>query len=172
MSQISIWLDHYEDIFSDFDPRPLSERALSDDFLKEAKKVSKEKSGIALELKLLIPDKARNNEHEKIVHTHLQDYFREKHVALSSEMKGIRHKGIRFTLFGLLMMLTAGYISSLQSPLFAMHALFVIVEPAGWFLMWTGLDHIVYLSNQKKSDLEFYTRMANGTVTFHSYNTT
>ena len=41
-TQISLWLDDYADIFSDFDPRPFSQRALSDDFLNEAKKVVRE----------------------------------------------------------------------------------------------------------------------------------
>lgn len=42
MSEISIWLDNYDDIFSDFDPRPYSQRSLSDDFLAEAKKIEHE----------------------------------------------------------------------------------------------------------------------------------
>ena len=46
-SEISLSLDNYDDIFSDFDPRPFSQRALSDDFLIEAKKASRDKvSGI------------------------------------------------------------------------------------------------------------------------------
>ena len=40
---ISIWLDNYDDIFSGFDPKPYSERVLSDDFLTEVGKVCKEK---------------------------------------------------------------------------------------------------------------------------------
>ena len=35
---ISIVLDSYDDLFSDFDPRPYRIRALSDDFLLECKK--------------------------------------------------------------------------------------------------------------------------------------
>src|SRR5690349_704077 len=41
-SELSIWLDTYDDIFSDFDPRPLNERALSDDFLSEARKMARD----------------------------------------------------------------------------------------------------------------------------------
>ena len=33
---VSLWLDTYEDIFSDFDPRPYGQRALSEDFVAEA----------------------------------------------------------------------------------------------------------------------------------------
>ena len=37
MSEISLILDTYDDMFSSFDPRPYSQRALSEDFLSEAK---------------------------------------------------------------------------------------------------------------------------------------
>ena len=37
---ISLWIDSYDDIFSDFDPRPFSARNISDDFLYEVKKTS------------------------------------------------------------------------------------------------------------------------------------
>lgn len=35
---ISLWIDSYDDIFSDFDPRHFSLRNISDDFLYEVKK--------------------------------------------------------------------------------------------------------------------------------------
>ena len=43
LRDISIWLETYDDIFSDFDPKAYSERVLSDDFLVEIRKVSYEK---------------------------------------------------------------------------------------------------------------------------------
>ena len=39
---VSLWLDNYDNIFSDFDPRSYAHRELSDDFLIEAKKVTHE----------------------------------------------------------------------------------------------------------------------------------
>ncbi|MBK6275849.1 MAG: hypothetical protein IPF58_14690 [Saprospirales bacterium] len=44
--EISIWLDAYDDIFSSFDSRPLSERTVSDDFLSEVKKFVMKKAEI------------------------------------------------------------------------------------------------------------------------------
>ena len=40
---ISLILDSYNDMFSDFDPRSFSERALSDDFLSECKRAARDK---------------------------------------------------------------------------------------------------------------------------------
>ena len=56
LSQISMWMDSYDDIFSDFDPRPSSQRSISDDFLIESRRAAKDKVTGTFELKLLIPD--------------------------------------------------------------------------------------------------------------------
>ena len=60
LSEISILLDNYDDIFSDFDPRPYSERSLSDDLLNEARKASRDKNTGRLELRFLISEKMRD----------------------------------------------------------------------------------------------------------------
>ena len=53
---IPLVLDSYDDIFSDFDPRPYSERAMSGDFLLECKKASAEKKKkIHLSTSLIFP---------------------------------------------------------------------------------------------------------------------
>lgn len=42
-AEISIWLDSYNDIFSDFDSRPISLRSLSDDFITQVKKTQRKR---------------------------------------------------------------------------------------------------------------------------------
>ena len=63
LSEISLIIDTYDDIFSDFDPRPYSQRALSDDFLLEARKASKDKVSGTFELNFLIPSHLKNKVH-------------------------------------------------------------------------------------------------------------
>ena len=41
LGEISILLDSYDDIFSDFDPSHYSERTLFDDFIVQSKKIKK-----------------------------------------------------------------------------------------------------------------------------------
>jgi hypothetical protein len=74
--EISIWLDSYNDIFSDFDSRPFSERTVSDDFLSEVRKVCDEKSRDKIHLKLSVPEKMRNTDDEKIIIKRLHLYFK------------------------------------------------------------------------------------------------
>ena len=58
-ANISLILDSYEDIFSSFDPREYSERALSDDFLIECNHAAMDK-GEGIELILSMPKNKRN----------------------------------------------------------------------------------------------------------------
>ena len=66
---ISLILDGYEDLFSDFDPRPYSKRTLSDDFIFECKKAVRENKVEFhnLELRLLIPKYKRKTNEEVII---------------------------------------------------------------------------------------------------------
>ena len=87
LAEISILLDSYDDIFSDFDPNEYSERALSDDFIIQAKKFSKNKIGNKMSLRLLLPLNKRNEQEEKVIIKRLHSYFKGVHQTLESEVK-------------------------------------------------------------------------------------
>jgi len=167
--KISLWLDNYNDIFSDFDPRPFSQRALSDDFLNEAKKASKEKVSGQIELNLLIPEKERNLEQEKIVRKRLHEHFKRHFNLLKEEVWRIRRNGLILVLTGFSMMVGAAYLYSADSLRLAINFLFVLLEPGGWFITWYGLDKIFYDAGLKKPDLNFYEKMAKSEIGFLSY---
>lgn len=65
LTEINILLSSYSDIFSDFDPSAYSERTLSDDFIIQTKKISKNKSGKTMSLRLLLPANKRNEKDKK-----------------------------------------------------------------------------------------------------------
>ena len=66
-SNISLILDSYEDIFSSFDARPYSEKALSVDFLAECKNAVRDKGEFEIEMRLLMPKDKRNLKQETII---------------------------------------------------------------------------------------------------------
>jgi len=169
MSEISIWLDNYDDIFSDFDPRPYSQRSLSDDFLTEAKKVSRGKSGDKLELRLLIPEQQRNLKDETIIRKRLRDHFSRHSRQLHDEIANSRKTAALLVLLGISMMLSATYIYSYFPDRFIYKFLFVLLEPAGWFTTWFALDKMFYTSEAKKPEYNFYQKMAKCEVIFSSY---
>lgn len=169
LSEVSIILDTYDDIFSDFDPRPFSQRSLSDDFLREAGKASKDKNPDKLELRLLLPSLQRDQKNEAIIKKRLHDHFTKHARLLRAEMSDIRNKSIIAAFLGLLMMLAATYIGSIEQSGFMHKFLFVVLEPAGWFTTWFALDKIFYASEKKKPQFLFYKKMSKSEIAFSSY---
>ena len=167
-AQISILLKSYNDIFSNFDPRPFGQRALSDDFLSEIKRASLDKQG-ALETNFLIPKNERNSEHEVVIKKRLRDHFKRHSVILEKEISSIRRRGIFMASLGVFFIMIAGYLLSLSSHKLFVQFMIVVLEPAGWFTAWTGLDEIYYTTRQKKPDLEFYHKMTQSEIVFHPY---
>lgn len=168
MRVISIWIDDYDDIFSDFDPRPLSDRNISDDFLYEVKKISRENNSNIHELKLLIPEKNRKREIEDVIIKRLHTHFKKNYQDFRGLQKTQNKKGIAFAVSGAMMMIAASYLSYIRSDNFLVHTLFVILEPAGWFLAWAGLDNLIYSSKEQRRELDFYTKMTKSKIEFLS----
>lgn len=167
--QISIWLDSYDDVFSDFDPRPYSERALSDDFIAELKKVSREEEFGVGELRLLVSSKNRKQESEPIIVKRVHAYFRRGNYYLLRRVKNTRFNAILITLAGMSMILLASFISGVHSDKFYMKVLFVLVEPAGWFFIWTGMDDLFFAPRKRKEELDFFAKMAKAKIIFASF---
>ena len=169
LAEISILLDSYDSIFSDFDPSPYSERTLSDDFIMQSKKLSRNKSGKKIALNLLLPKNKRNYVDEKIIIKSLHSYFKSVHQELTFEVREINKRGFYLTVTGIILMMAASYISYLNTQKFHIHLLLVLFEPAGWFLLWAGLDHLVYSSKETKKDLSFYSKMTKSEIEFNTY---
>jgi hypothetical protein len=169
MSQISVGLDGYDDIFSDFDPRPYSQRALSDDFLIEAKKASVDKDFGTIELKFLVPKNKRSLAKEFIIKRRLREHFRRHSFLLEKETKNVITLGSVFTLLGIIVMFITSYILFYHEKKLFLSFLIVLLEPAGWFLFWEGSHIILFESKEKKPDLEFYRKMSKCEITFLSY---
>jgi hypothetical protein len=169
MAEVSIWIDVYDDLFSDFDPRPYSQRALSDDFLREAKKASEDKSTGTIELRFLVPSEQRNFADEKLIKKRLYDHFQKHAAILGREISNQRKKGIILTSMGFALMILAAYIALNSLKDILQSIMLVFLEPSGWFITWVGLEQIVYTSGQKKSDFDFYKRMSKCKIIFTSY---
>ena len=169
LAEISILLDSYDSIFSDFDPSPYSERTLSDDFIIQSKKLSRNKSGKRISLNLLLSKNKRNDVNEKIIIKRLHTYFKSVHQELTQEVKKINKRGFYLTVTGIILMMAASYISYLNTQKFHIHLMLVLFEPAGWFLLWAGLDHLVYSSKETKKDLSFYSKMTKSEIEFITY---
>lgn len=168
-AKIKLWLDSYDDLFSDFDPRPYSKRTLSDDFISQVRKVSREESGKEFVLQLLMPTGLRNERDEEMIAQRLPLFFKKNVDLLQEERKKSRHRGIRLVVVGVVLMVIGGYISYQGSENFYIHLLLIVFEPAGWFFFWSGLDILMEYSGKTKKDLKFYSDMARTRIIFGSY---
>jgi hypothetical protein len=167
---ITIWLDTYDDIFSDFDPREYDVRALSDDFVNALRKIVREdEHNPTQEFYLLIPASVHDHKTEEIVSRRLHNYFRKILQHLREDVRATRKKGILFMISGLVFLLCAGYISFLHPSQAALHLLMVALEPAGWFFIWMGYDNLVSSIARKRSDVEFHSRMNKSRIIFKTF---
>lgn len=167
-AEISILLDTYDDIFSDFDPRPYSQRALSDDFLLEAKKATLDKDG-TFDLSFMIPKAKRNFEHEVLVRRRLREHFKKHALLLERDIQNIKKKGILLLLGGLVMLLLAALVTFYSHGMIFFNLILVVLEPAGWFLFWIGGEKFVYEKRNKDPELIFYQKMTRCEISFHAY---
>lgn len=168
-SAISLTLNTYDDIFSDFDPRPYSQRALSDDFLQEMRRATRDKTSGNIELRFLMPISKRVASEEITIKRRLREHFKKHYLQELEENKNIRKRGILMTLLGLIFIVTATSIASYSPDSFVYHLIVVVLEPAGWFTAWTGMDVLFYTAKEQKSQLDFYEKMSNAEAEFISY---
>jgi len=163
---ISIVLDSYEDIFSDFDPRPYAVRALSDDFLLECKKAAVVKTN-KLELRFLLPSKKRSIPDEIKIKKRLKEYFQKHFKEKHKELNKIKLRGFFWFIAGAIVMILAPFLFNNEDYLFRVLA--IMSEPAAWFFFWEGLGKIFLLSKSEVEDYKFYKKMTNVEISFLDY---
>jgi hypothetical protein len=186
LSEIGLTLDTYDDIFSDFDPRAYSDRALSDDFLSEIKRATREKISGVIELKFLIPKTLRNLENEELIKKRLKNHFRRHYEMLRKEVNAVKNFGTIMVIGGFflgviaVLFLDAILLETIDHNLFFTNifywfwlvlpkVLLVLIEPASWFLIWEGMGKIVFEWKELKPDLEFYEKMTKCEILFEEY---
>lgn len=168
-AEISLQLDTYDDIFSDFDPRPFSQRALSDDFLLEAKKAVRDREGEHIHLQFLMPRDLRNPPEEALIKRRLKDHFHRHYLKELEGMRRLKREGWMMALGGMCMILIATWIATFAEDTFLLHLLIILLEPGGWFTAWTGLDQLYYTARERQPTLDFYERMHQAEIVFEGY---
>lgn len=168
-SSISIWLNSYNDIYSDFDHRSFHERSLSDDFIHEALKIVKETPAGIIKLQLLMPQERRNAETEVIIVKSLHQHFRRIANNNIKDKQNNKLRGIIMTIIGLSLMVLTAYLANQEDQFFLLKSLRVMIEPAGWFLLWTGLDLLYNTFYKANPELEFNQRMTHARIEFLSH---
>lgn len=168
-AEIALWLDSYDDIFSDFDPRPFSQRALSVDFIDEMKRASRDKVSGQIEIRCLIPSNLRDVKTEEQIKKRLKDHFRKHAEEGRDEIKRTFKNGFLIAAFGFTLMFIAVLVHSYLPIEILKVILTTVLEPAGWFMMFYGFDKAFYGTGRIKPEMEFNQKMAKAEIIFVSY---
>ena len=132
------------------------------------KKVSLENEFSISEILLIIPVDFRNEETESIIIKRLHSFIKANYQYHNLKKNELIKKGAIFLLSGTLLLIGAGYISFLKLDDFISHLILVMLEPAGWFLTWNGLDLLFTGSYKSISDLVFYSKILRSKISFNN----
>ncbi|OGJ17926.1 hypothetical protein A3K73_02500 [Candidatus Pacearchaeota archaeon RBG_13_36_9] len=164
---IQLVLDSYEDIFSDFDPRAHSEKALSDDFLQECKKAAVDKKD-GLELKFLMSKRKRDKALELTIKKRLRAHFLRHFNIKKKDIGRIRKIGFMWFFIGVIISIISVYFLH-ENTGFFLKFLSIMAEPASWFLFWEGLGKIFIEARKEMPDYGFYKKMVHAYIYFADY---
>lgn len=169
-SEISLWLDGYNDLFSDFDPRPYQEKAVSSDFLDELKRAARDKPFDKISLKLLLQKGKRKLNDEKIIKNRLEHHFKHHYDIVKEEKRKIIKKGVFVALTGLILLFILVYFGSIIPNYGALTDYPIrLVEIMIWFLFWEGMNMVLFETKILNHNLDFYKKMSKCDVSFHHF---
>jgi len=168
-ANISLIIDTYEDIFSDFDPRPYLERAISDDFLQECKRAARDKNEDQLELRILVPRAVRNLKEEWKIKKRLKEHFTNHFRKEETKLRKIKIQGLAWFGLGTFFILALSFLEESSLHGFFIQIVKTMLEPAGWFSFWEGLGKVFIVVEDSSSGYKFYKKMAKAEVNFTEF---
>lgn len=166
MTELSLWLDTYDDIYSDFDSRSYLKRRVSEDFIYELQNAFKYRKERVTDLVLLLPQEKRDEQNEMIIVASLKEFFTTHFGIHADRCKKKLKRGVFFGITGILLMALNSFASFRISHTFSLVALRVIAEPAGWFLLWASFDFLFYDWKDLKKERELFRELAELNIHF------
>lgn len=168
MQELSLWLDSYNDIYSDFDSNSYLKRRISEDFLHELRNEVKLKENHVKDMFLILPENQRDQSSEMIIIASLKAFFSRKFDFHHHKCVIKLRQGLILFITGILIMLLYSWISfHLQNSFFVI-CLKVLLEPAGWFLVWAAFDFLFYDYSLLRKDEIFFENLYKMNIHFRS----
>ncbi|MDD4955537.1 MAG: hypothetical protein PHP17_05830 [Candidatus Omnitrophica bacterium] len=167
LREIGVVIDTWDDIFSDFDPRPLGERTVSGDFIDELKKRYKETQSGDFIITIYAPVSLRSEDSERMVINRLRKHFRYKFLQKKKVITAIRIKGVIFVVVGIcsLSFFTLATYFKFMSEL-TLQVLSIIFVPLGWFGIWEGFSKLIDTSPVIIRDSKLFEKLLKATYHF------
>jgi hypothetical protein len=167
LREIAIVIDTWDDIFSDFDPRPLNERTLSGDFMDELKKRYLETPRGNMQIIIYAPVGLKDEKSEQMVVRRLKTHF--KYMALEAKrvIVQVRVRGTIFLCVGFaaLAFLTLATYVQFMSPI-TRAVVEIPLMPLGWFGMWEGFSKLVDAMPRQVEKEDLYDKLSKARYDF------
>lgn len=144
LREITITLDTYDDIFSDFDPRPYPERELSEDFLKEIQRRYMENKKGRFEVHFTVPSTDRDVKEEALIKKRLREHFAFMMKEEEDIIRKTKQRGYVYILIGAAVLLSDVFaVFWLLESNIIYKIISILLVPAGWYGMYTGLEKVI-----------------------------
>jgi len=167
IQEMSIAIDTWDDIFSDFDPSPLEKRVLSEDFLTELKKRYRESPRGQFVVTILAPVSLKDDVSERLVIKRLKQYFRFRSLSVQKEINDLRRRGFYFVLTGIFSLASLTLLTYYKiAEQLALELIGIILMPLGWFGIWEGFSRIIEPAPFLSKDLDIFARLSKANITF------
>ena len=172
----TVYLDTYDDLFSDFDYGPYESRRMSEDLILELEGRLKHLAPGPVDLVFGIADSARERTVETMAKKRLKRFFSQKTFYAQNEIDKIRRSGAHRVTLGLgvlgLVSIILFYINDTPHPLLAGPAVAIVtlfaelLTPAGWFGMWTGFERFFDHPKAEMRKKSLYAMLEAGSISF------
>ncbi len=165
---VDIWMDGYDDVFSDFDPAPYSKRAVSADFIDEVMRRTSEDKNEDFSLRMSVPQALRSQKSEATIKKRLREHFSLRKAEYDRLVEGEWKKGVIYFISGvvllsLLILLEASFAGHITVKLLS-----TVMAPLGWFGVWGGTSHMLEGPDQFKKKQGLYTKLSKAKFKFFS----
>ena len=167
LREIAIVIDTWDDIFSDFDPRPLNERTISGDFMDELKKRYLETPRGNMQIIVYAPVGLKDEKSEQMVVRRLKSHFKYMMVEVKREIAQARIRGIVFLCVGfaaLAFITLATYLKFMHEIVFSVVQIPLL--PLGWFGMWEGFSKLVDAMPRQAAQEDLYDKLSKARYDF------
>lgn len=167
INAISIAIDTYDDIFSDFDPRDILERDLSEDFINELSHRHRQSPKGKYDMVLVAPKEIENPAVEKKIISRLNRYFHHKYLRYKKTIDELRIRGGIYVMFGMLLLASftlLAYYGKLDK--LTLELVGIIFMPLGWFGIWEGFSKIIEIPFKLNNDTQVYKRLSKASYKF------
>jgi hypothetical protein len=167
INAISIAIDTYDDIFSDFDPRDLTQRDLSEDFITELTRRHRQDIKGKYDVVIVAPKSIEDPAAEKKIISRINRYFNQRYKRYAKSISELRKRGSIYIILGMALLMVLALLTYYKKlDTLMLEVIGIVFMPLGWFGIWEGFSKIVDLPFRLESDTQVYRKLSKADYKF------